>query len=397
MNGEQKTAVNVTKRVTMTAVTWQSVMEQEVVEKERRLIRRFQSGECLYRQGRVLMLILPEGRRTLVTSYMNGGYQEGLQAVFNSQTIDGDHALVKIEDYSQFLRATAEQVGLDPERCAGLSTAARMDNAALVTKRFKATEVTAIVTAGIECNGGRAGDPAAYNEVRGVEFLGGTIVTMLLINGDLPRQTMARAIMTATEAKTCALQQLMAHSRYSTGIATGSGTDQIAIIADPGSSNRLTDAGKHSKLGELVGQCVIEATSQALDKQNGLNPLSQRNALVRLQRFRVTERDIWMSSQKFPGSCGEQDFLRSLSALAGRPDVVAATGSILHLMDEISWGLIPEDVGRRMGAALVKDLPRTLNAPEEGLPDLVVDEAVDPVPNLVDGLAQMAKYGRWCT
>lgn len=364
-----------------------------MVEKERRLVRRFQSGEGLYRQGRVLMLLLPEGRRTLATSYMNGGYREGLQAVFNSQSIEGDHDLVRIEDYTQYLKATAEQVGLDPERCAGLSTAARMDNAAVVTKRFKATEVTAIVTAGIEVNGGRAGDPAAYNEVRGVEFLGGTIITMLLINSDLPRQTMARAIMTAAEAKACALQQLMAPSRYSTGIATGSGTDQIAVIADPGSSNRLTDAGKHSKLGELIGQTVIEATTQALDKQNGLNPLSQRNALVRLQRFRVTEREVWTSSLNFPGICTEQGFYQSLRRLAERPDVVAATGSILHLKDEMSWGLIPEDVGRRMGSAMVKGLPQMLGVHREGCTDLTVEETEDPVSNLVNGLAQMAKCG----
>jgi adenosylcobinamide hydrolase len=64
-----------------------------------------------------------------------------------------------------------------------------MDNATVVTNKYKATEVTAIVTAGVEGNGGRAGDPASYNEVRGVEPVGGTIVTMLLVNGDMPEHT----------------------------------------------------------------------------------------------------------------------------------------------------------------------------------------------------------------
>jgi len=377
----------------MTVTTWQQIVMQEPVDKTRRLVQKFASGESLYRQDRALILLLPPGRITLATSWMNGGYQEGLQAVFNSQSHDGIHDLMKVENYTAYLRCIAERVGLEPDHACGLSTAVCMDNAAVVTHRYKATEVTAIVTAGVEGNGGRAGDPASYNEVRCVEPVGGTIVTMLLVNGDMPRHTMARAIMTATEAKTCALQQLIAPSRYSTGIATGSGTDQIAIISNDNSSNRLTDAGKHSKLGELIGKTVIDATLQALDKHAGLNPISQRDVMARLKRFRISEKDIWKASQAYPGSCGEQEFYQSLRNLSKRPDVVAAVGSILHVNDEIEWGLIPGDIGRQYGGRVIKGLEILLDRPQGDAFELMVDEGGDIISNLTAGLAQMAKYG----
>ena len=74
--------------------------------------------------------------------------------------------------------------------------------------------MTAIITAGIEVNGGRAGDPASYFQESGkIERIGGTINTILLIGADLPERTMVRALITSTEAKTAALQELMAQSR----------------------------------------------------------------------------------------------------------------------------------------------------------------------------------------
>ena len=377
----------------MTVSTWQSKVMQEPFDQTRKVVHRFSSGECLYRQDRLLVLLLPPGRNTLVSSWMNGGYREDIRAIFNSQSHDGIHDLMKVENYTMYLRYLAERAGLDPEHTSGLGTAVHMDNAVVVTHRYNATEVTAIVTAGVEGNGGRAGDPASYNEVRGFEPVGGTIVTMLMVNGDLPKHTMARAIMTATEAKTCALQQLMAPSRYSTGIATGSGTDQIAVISNRDSSNRLTDAGKHSKLGELIGRTVTEATLQALDRHGGLNPLSQRDIMVRLKRYRISEKDIWKAAQSLPGTCGEQEFYEYLRALSKRPDAVAAVGSILHIQDEISWGLIPEDVGRRLGGSMIKELQRMLDLPGDDAFEIMIEDGGDLLSNLTEGLAQIAKYG----
>ena len=49
--------------------------------------------------------------------------------------------------------------------------------------------------------------------------------------------------MTCTEAKTAAIQELLEGSKYSNGIATGSGTDQTIIIANSASELYMEGAG----------------------------------------------------------------------------------------------------------------------------------------------------------
>ena len=152
--------------------------------------------------------------------------------------------------------------------------------------------------------------------------------------------------MTATEAKTAALQELMASSRYSEGIATGSGTDQIAVVCDRGSELRLTDAGKHSKLGELIGRCVLAAVKRALGNWAGMTPESRMDALIRLDRFRIPP-DFYIDAADASGRDG---FAESLAETARRPEVVAAAAAAIHLHDEMAWGICD----RRSGTELAR-------------------------------------------
>ena len=62
--------------------------------------------------------------------------------------------------------------------------------------------------------------------------------------------------MTLTEAKTVALNNLRIPSQYSNNYATGTGTDGVTIFSNIDSDNKLSNAGKHSKLGELIGNNV---------------------------------------------------------------------------------------------------------------------------------------------
>ena len=80
---------------------------------------------------------------------------------------------------------------------------------------------------------------------------------------------MARAIITATEAKTAALEDLHVPSTYTkNGQATGTGTDSIIVVSGT-SGPRVTYPGGHSRIGELMGKAVYEAVVEALGKQNG--------------------------------------------------------------------------------------------------------------------------------
>lgn len=324
------------------------------------LIYEMEAGEKVYLSKDFMIVKLPEGRNALTTSWINGGYQENLEAVFNYQLNQQNIDDLETGSVRDFMKVTASRLGLNPEKVTGLITVASMKNLAIVNKSFKDVEVTTLVTAGIEVNGGRAGDPASYYEENGrYESKVGTINTILIVNTRLSESVLARAMMTAVEAKTVALQELMAPSKYSTGIATGSGTDKISVISNLRSENILTNAGKHSKLGELIGRSVIEATTEALARQSNLTPDSQRDMLVRLERFGVDEEHYW-SAVKGMGAHEKKEFLQNLRRISENPSVVAMLVSILHIMDEINWGLIPEDASKRTAIYMMMALPDIL-------------------------------------
>jgi adenosylcobinamide amidohydrolase len=101
------------------------------------------------------------------------------------------------------------------------------------------------------------------------------------------------AFMTATEAKTVALNNLRIPSQYSNGYATGTGTDGLCIFSNLESDNTLTNAGKHSKLGEMIGNCVIESIQKAIKKQVWITKKSQSNVLVRLNRHTLDVNEFY--------------------------------------------------------------------------------------------------------
>ena len=292
----------------------------------------------------------------------------------------------------EYIKIKSRETGADPEKTCGLLTTANMQNVSIVSKTYRDLEVTAIVTGGIEVNGGRAGDPASYYEEDGIfKMLGGTINTILLINCNLPEYTMTRAIMTATEAKTVALQQLMAPSRYSNEIATGSGTDMIAIVSNNISKNILTDSGKHSKLGELIGLCVIEATTKALKNESDLTPTSQMNMLVRLERFGIEENDFWKKSCEIEGENRKNIFFEALREIAKKPVVVGQLAGVLHIMDEISWGLVPKITGKKIAIQMIRNLPELLEMDPAPELEYLLSERDDIINNWTKAMSYIIK------
>lgn len=377
-----------------TAVQNRPESQEKSSEEKDNLLFETTGKEKVYRHKDSIVLSLPEGRKTLTTSWLNGGYREGIRTIFNHRVPKGKHAPKELDGGSipAYLSIISKRLGAEPESSSGLLTAANMDNVAIVTRSFRGVEVSAIMTAGIEVNGGRAGDPASYYQEDGShQFIQGTINTILVIGADLPDYAMARAVITVTEAKTAALQQLMAPSRYSTGIATGSGTDMVAVVADGTSSLLLTDAGHHSKLGELIGKVVIECTHKALELQSDLTVLSQRDMLVRLERFGIDESHYWKAASHMEGDNRKAAFFKILRELSKNPVLVGATGSILHIVDEISWGLIPETAGRKVAVSIMRGLPVMLGI-EASIPfELLTDEKDTIIDNWIRVTAWLAK------
>jgi hypothetical protein len=235
-----------------------------------------------------------------------------------------------------------------------------------------------MVTGGVEVNGGRVGDSASWDELSGKPVEAekpGTINCMVFFNINLTPGALTRALVTCAEAKTAALQELAAPSRYSRGLATGSGTDGAILCANMDSPVLLTDAGKHGKLGELIGRSVKAAVKEALLLQNGLCPESQHNLLRRISRFGVTEDSLW---KKFRGA-GEEGLRRArFSALTEKLFVqempLTYTALYAHLLDELDWNLIGPAEALRAGVELL----RLMEMPGEILQDRFLPDGAGP-------------------
>lgn len=163
----------------------------------------------------------------------------------------------------------AARLGLQPAEMTLVGTAADLDNLAVVTRQYPPFTVTALVTGGVKNNAMRAGvDQGTHIEPQGSPA--GTINIIVLTNARLTDGALARAIVTVTEAKTAALEDLKVPSSYTKTVqATGTGTDSVIVVS--GSTGPVaTYTGGHSRIGDLIARVVHQAVLEALEKQNGL-------------------------------------------------------------------------------------------------------------------------------
>ena len=327
-------------------------------------IHTLSTGDPVYRYEKSIVIFFQGKRKVLSTSIFNGGYHEEYTAVYNHDAKLG--AGMPCESlaptYTEHMQILSRRLGLNPETVTGMGTAADMENAVIETLSYQNLTVTAIVTGGIETNGGRVGDPADYFNPMEKPDRPGTINIMLVLDTDLPPGTLARALVTCTEAKTAAIQELMEGSKYSTGLATGSGTDTTILVANSESPLYLEGAGKHSKLGELIGRVVKIAVKKALDKQSGLNPRNQHNALRRLQRFHVSAATLWkrylasFTTEQKSVPLLKPEFLERAESLAKEDVMVTYTTLYIHLLDQYLWELLGEEETQEGARMLLRQL-----------------------------------------
>lgn len=231
------------------------------------------TGDTARLDRRSAIISLENERRILSTSLLNGGIRSDLKYVFNYDELENKTRQCEMlaPTHEEHLKIVAADIlKLPTGQTTGLTTAAQICNAAFCEAAYGTLAVSALVTAGVSGNALRAGDRATLDQKEGRPFvLGGTINVILAIDANLPDGAMLQAFMTCTEAKTAALERLGCKSVISQSGATGTGTDGVVIIARPGSELRMTDAGKHFKLGEMIGQTVETAVRKALYLQEG--------------------------------------------------------------------------------------------------------------------------------
>lgn len=316
----------------------------------KRLIFKNSTGDRAYIYENSIVVEFGVCRNGISTSELNGGYKKNFKTAFNHYLSQESIDFLENHSIKDYLIRQSGILGVDPKFTTGLLTSAQMENACVVTKQYRNLEVSAITTAGVRVNASRAGDSASYYEENGdFQFDVGTINVIILTNVCLEPGTLANGLVTATEAKTVALSNLRIPSQFSNGFATGTGTDGIAIFSNSESDNILSNAGKHSKLGELMAKCVIESISEAIKRQVWITKESQCSVLARLRRYDL---DI---NEFYKNITDKEEFIRLLQAAARKQENVAITTSILHLIDEVENNLLDKKIAYNLADSILEN------------------------------------------
>lgn len=316
----------------------------------KRLIFKNSTGDRAYIYENSIVVEFGVCRNGISTSELNGGYKKNFKIAFNHYLSQENIDFLENHSIKDYLIRQSGILGIDSKFTTGLLTSAQMENACVVTKQYRNLEVSAITTAGVRVNASRAGDSASYYEENGdFQFDVGTINVIILTNVCLGPGTLANGLVTATEAKTVALSNLRIPSQFSNGFATGTGTDGIAIFSNSESDNMLSNAGKHSKLGELIAKCVIESISEAIKRQVWITKESQCSVLARLRRYDL---DI---NEFYDDIDNKEEFVKSLQVAARKQENVALTTSVLHLIDEVENNLLDKKIDYSLANSILEN------------------------------------------
>ena len=230
-------------------------------------------------------------------------------------------------------RRVYEVIGKSEDTAGFLFTGADMDNLAIKKESFREMEVYALVTAGVKSNAVRmSADEGRFYEP-------GTINTIILPNVKLSPRAMTRAIISATEAKTAALQDLDIRSSYTPRIhqATGTGTDNIIVVEGDGIP--VDNSGGHTKMGELIARAVYEAVQEAVYRQNGI--VAQRNIFQRLKDRKVSFFDL-ITSMQVEDKGDRKRLLGALEDVLLQPRYASFVESSFAISDDYESGLIAD-------------------------------------------------------
>lgn len=198
--------------------------------------------------------------RVLSSAPLGGG--RGTFHCLVNRHVDKDY---RESDPAGEIRKWLAERGRDPEQALVLLTAARVEDVVVVEKSAPHVRVAALVTAGVG-NAARAGDPGpVYTQCPSP----GTINIILVVEGRMTEGAMVNAVITVTEAKTAALQELKVRDEGGR-LATGTTTDAVVIASTQRRKEGYVHsyAGTASPLGQAAGQAVREAVREAVLREH---------------------------------------------------------------------------------------------------------------------------------
>jgi adenosylcobinamide hydrolase len=216
-------------------------------------------GVYLSRTEDVVHVGFSRPHRVLSSATLNGGYCEASNYL-NVRV--AKHSSGELEDPSLTLQRLSDQLN-----CAGITvgmmTAASLDSLRVVCEIVAGETLAVLVTTGLE-NARRAGDTAEYRSLEVVPPDRGTINLAIVTSAEVAEEALVEVVAVATEAKVAVLHDLRIVSPVSGRLATGTGTDAIAVFSAPG-GRRVRFAGKHTLLGERLAIMVMNTIRSSVN------------------------------------------------------------------------------------------------------------------------------------
>lgn len=200
---------------------------------------------------RTLIVAFPTPYRVLSWAPLNGGLVEA-RTILNHQV--DIHASSFLEPQAS-LAALAQSLSVESPTV-GLMTGVLMDRLVRTTLQIDAVMLECFATVGLS-NALAVGDPATYSEQPG------TINIIVACNQALAPPALAEAVQIVTEAKVQALYAAKIRSTVSDTLATGTGTDCVAVACSL-CTPTYQYCGKHTHLGELLGRVVGQTMEEGL-------------------------------------------------------------------------------------------------------------------------------------
>ena len=200
-----------------------------------------------------------------------GGFQQQVHGLLNlkvSKEAELDLETGEPEPLDKTFQRVYRQQDI-AERTVGMMTAASMKSFRFRYELIEGFAFWIGVTAGLD-NARRIGDTADDSELHfSKPQPAGTINLMLITNAPLSQAAALEALALLTEAKTAACYDRQIVSRQTKEnkkqMATGTGTDATLVaIPEPNGQPEILYCGKHTLLGERIGQCAYDILTDTL-------------------------------------------------------------------------------------------------------------------------------------
>ena len=204
-----------------------------------------------------LILSFSTPARVLSWALLNGGFCRA-DHVVNHHVVGNDARFCAAPEH--WLEQATAKLDLDGKIVA-MATAVEMKSLAQVSQSTNSAKVTCFATVGCG-NALSIGDPTSAATEQTVLPQLHTINVTVTVAPGLCEEALVEAVQIATEGRVRALYEAGVRSSISGLVATGTGTDCIAVASL--GLERARYCGKHTHLGELIGRASYLAVRQGI-------------------------------------------------------------------------------------------------------------------------------------